>query len=79
MFMKKNKGHLTNQLHVLRAQKKWSQKYVAEKIGVSRQTIISVETNKYNPSLILSFQLARLFEVDINDIFTYTEGVEDNE
>ncbi|WP_370695798.1 helix-turn-helix transcriptional regulator (plasmid) [Priestia megaterium] len=71
--MTKHKGQLLNQLYVLRAQKRWSQRDVAEKVGVSRQTIISIEANKYNPSLILAFKLAQLFEVDIVDIFKYEE------
>jgi len=77
--MGKNKRVLSNRLHVLRAEKKWSQAEVAEKIGVSRQTVISIESNRYNPSLVLAFKLARLFEVDINDIFIYLEGCESNE
>ncbi|MFP3887058.1 helix-turn-helix transcriptional regulator [Priestia filamentosa] len=74
--MKDKKGELSNQLYVLRAQKRWSQRDVAEKVGVSRQTIISIEANRYNPSLILAFKLAKLFEVDIMDIFQYEENGE---
>lgn len=77
--MEKNKSVLSNRLNVLRAEKKWSQAEVAEKIGVSRQTIISIESNRYNPSLVLAFKLARLFKVDINDVFIYLEGCESNE
>ncbi|MEG9295998.1 helix-turn-helix transcriptional regulator [Mangrovibacillus sp. Mu-81] len=72
--MVKTSGKLSNQLHVYRAQRKWSQKEVAEKVGVSRQTIISIEANKYNPSIILCFKLANLFGVGIQDIFEFTEG-----
>ncbi|WP_227397038.1 helix-turn-helix transcriptional regulator [Jeotgalibacillus aurantiacus] len=71
--MVKHQGQLSNQLYVLRAQKRLSQKDVATIVGVSRQTIISIEANKYNPSLILAFKLANLFEVDIQDIFSYSE------
>ncbi|WLR41683.1 helix-turn-helix transcriptional regulator [Bacillus carboniphilus] len=73
----KEKGKLYNNLHVLRAQNKWSQKDVAEKVGVSRQTIVSIEANKYNPSLILAFKLANLFDVDINNVFEYKEEIKD--
>ncbi len=66
-------GELTNSLYVLRATKKWSQQEVADRLGVSRQTIASIEANKYNPSLILGFKIAQLFGVDINDVFQYTE------
>ncbi|MGD6894502.1 helix-turn-helix transcriptional regulator [Bacillus infantis] len=65
---------LANQLAVLRAARKWSQKEVADKVGVSRQTINSIEANRYNPSLILAFKLAELFGTDINEIFRYVEG-----
>jgi len=66
-----NEGVLTNRLAVLRAEKGYSQKEVAERVGVSRQTIVSIEKNRYNPSLKLAFELALLFDVDINDVFTY--------
>lgn len=71
--MGSKKGKLENNLYVLRAERRWSQKYVAEILGVSRQTIHSLESNKYNPSLMLTFQIAKLFEVEITDIFQYLE------
>ncbi|MFC0189465.1 helix-turn-helix transcriptional regulator [Fictibacillus aquaticus] len=64
---------LKNNLHVLRAEQKWTQQYVAEQLGVSRQTINSLEANKYNPSLILAFQIARLFGKEVTDIFSIEE------
>ncbi|SEQ51810.1 helix-turn-helix transcriptional regulator [Piscibacillus halophilus] len=67
----KTYGTLHNRLAVLRAENKWSQKEVADRVGVSRQTIVSLENNRYNPSLKLAFELAYLFECDINDIFRY--------
>jgi len=75
----KERGALRNRLAVLRAEKKWSQKVVAEKLGVSRQTIISLENNRYNPSLRLAFEIARLFEKDINDVFQYIVEGDKNE
>ncbi|HLS59722.1 MAG TPA: helix-turn-helix transcriptional regulator [Virgibacillus sp.] len=69
----KNKGTIQNRLIVLRAEKKWSQKTVAEKVGVSRQTILSLENNRYNPSLKLAFEIATLFERDINEVFQYVK------
>lgn len=71
-----NEGVLTNRLAVLRAEKGYSQKEVAERIGVSRQTIVSIEKNRYNPSLKLAFELALLFDVDIYDVFTYEKRKE---
>lgn len=55
----------------------YSQERLAAKLGVSRQTIISIEKGKYDPSLNLAFQLANVFEVSIEEIFVYEEkGVE---
>lgn len=62
-----------NKLKVLRAMHDLTQEQLAEKVGVSRQTVIAIESNKYNPSLNLAFKLARLFEVAIGDIFLYEE------
>ena len=60
---------MKNRLRVLRAEKKWSQALLAEKLGVSRQTINAIEIEKYDPSLKLAFSLATLFETTIEDIF----------
>ena len=62
-----------NKLKVFRAMRDLTQEQLAEKVGVSRQTVIAIESNKYNPSLDLAFKLARLFEVAIEDIFFYDE------
>lgn len=61
---------MTNQLRELRAAKEWSQGDLAEKLGVSRQTINAIETGKYDPSLPLAFKLARLFKLPIESIFS---------
>jgi putative transcriptional regulator len=60
---------MKNELKVLRAQRNWSQATLAEKAGVSRQTINAIETGKYDPSLPLAFTLARLFGHSIEQIF----------
>ncbi len=60
---------MKNQLRELRARKEWSQGDLAEKLGVSRQTINAIETEKYDPSLPLAFKIARLFKQPIEDIF----------
>jgi putative transcriptional regulator len=53
----------------------YSQERLAAKLGVSRQTIISIEKGKYDPSLQLAFQLARVFDTTIEDLFIYhTKG-----
>lgn len=76
--MNRDLTKLHNTLYYLRTKNRWSQKEVAEKVGVSRQTIISIESNKYNPSLILAFKLAEIFNVEITDLFQYTGTGEDN-
>lgn len=68
-----SKRRITNRILVLRAERGLSQKEVADLLGVSRQTIISLEKNKYNPSLKLAFDIALLFEVDLSDVFQYKE------
>jgi len=50
---------------------KWTQQGLARLVGVSRQTIITIEKGTYNPSLELAFKLARVFRVSIEEIFTY--------
>ncbi|MEI2446262.1 helix-turn-helix transcriptional regulator [Priestia megaterium] len=65
------KGALTNRISVLRAEMRWSQQELADRVGVSRQTIASLEANKYNPSLILAFEIAKHFNKDIYEVFEY--------
>jgi len=62
---------LSNRIRVLRAEKKMTQKELAEKVGVSRQTIISIEKGNYTPSLILGFDIAEVFNVRIDEVFQY--------
>lgn len=69
---------MDNKLETLRAQKGWTQQDLAERVGVSRQTIISLERGRYNPSIQLAFRLARQFEVTIEDIFIYSEEEEND-
>ena len=60
---------MTNRLRVLRAERNWTQADLAAQLGVSRQTINAIETEKYEPSLTLAFKIARLFELSIEAIF----------
>jgi putative transcriptional regulator len=60
---------LTNRLRLLRAERGWSQAEVAERLGVSRQTVNAIETRRYDPSLPLAFSIARLFGIAIEQIF----------
>lgn len=63
---------MNNRLRVLRAERNWSQAELAEKLGVSRQTINALETGKYDPSLILAFKVAHLFNMSIEEVFQPT-------
>lgn len=60
---------MKNHLRVLRAERGWSQADLAERLGVSRQTVNAIETGKYDPSLPLAFKIARVFGLTIEDIF----------
>lgn len=60
---------MTNRLRALRAERGWSQADLAERLGVSRQTVNAVETERYEPSLSLAFKIARLFGQKIEAIF----------
>jgi putative transcriptional regulator len=62
---------MKNELRILRAERAWSQGDLAEKLGVSRQTVNALETGKYDPSLPLAFKIARLFGRRIEDVFEY--------
>ena len=60
---------MKNCLKVLRAERDWSQADLADRLGVSRNSINAIETGKYDPSLPLAFRIARLFDRNIEAIF----------
>ncbi|MGY6627554.1 MAG: helix-turn-helix transcriptional regulator [Oceanicaulis sp.] len=60
---------MNNHLKTLRAERGWSQAHLADLLDVSRQTVISIENGKYDPSLPLAFKIARVFEQPIEAIF----------
>jgi putative transcriptional regulator len=60
---------MKNRIRVLRAEKGWSQADLAEKVGVSRNSINAVENDKFEPSLPLAFRIAESFELKIEDVF----------
>lgn len=60
---------MKNRLRELRLSRQWSQGDLAEKLEVSRQTVNSIETERYDPSLPLAFKISRLFKVPIEEIF----------
>ena len=61
---------MKNRLKELRAARSWSQQALATRLDVSRQTVISIERGKYDPSLPLAFKLAAVFEEPIEKIFS---------
>jgi putative transcriptional regulator len=60
---------MKNRIRVLRAELEWSQAQLAQRLGVSRQTVNSIETGRFDPSLPLAFGLARTFNRTIEEIF----------
>jgi putative transcriptional regulator len=65
-----------NRLKVLRAERDWSQQDLANHLGVSRQTINAIETEKYDPSLPLALKIGRLFGQRVEGIFSLDDGAE---
>ncbi|MFC6228301.1 helix-turn-helix transcriptional regulator [Paenibacillus allorhizosphaerae] len=55
----------------MRARRNWTQEQLSERIGVSRQTVISIESGRYNPSLELAFKIARAFQSTIEELFIF--------
>jgi len=63
---------VTNSIRALRAAHgEMTQADLAERIGVTRQTLIAIEQGKYSPTLELAFQIARVFGVALDDVFQY--------
>lgn len=64
---------IRNRLKVLRAERDWTQSDLADRVGISRQAVISIEKYKYTPSLELAFKIAQAFQVPIQEVFEYKE------
>ena len=60
---------MNNRLRELRAARRWSQADLADQLDVSRQTVSSIESGRYDPSLPLAFRIAAMFDLHIEDIF----------
>ena len=60
---------MENRLRPLRAERGWSQQKLADRLEISRQSINSIETGKYDPSLPLAFRISELFSLPIEEIF----------
>ncbi len=66
---------VTNSIRSLRfAAAEMTQAELADRVGVTRQTIIAIEQGRYSPSLEMAFQIARVFGVPIDEVFQYPEG-----
>lgn len=64
---------MKNRLRELRNERNITQEQLSQRVGVSRQSIVAIETERYDPSLQLAFKLAREFNCSIEDIFLYEE------
>nr|SFZ88936.1 Transcriptional regulator, Cro/CI family [Loigolactobacillus rennini] len=62
---------INNRIIVLRAERRWTQADLAKRVNVTRQTISSIERNKYNLSLKLAFQIAQALDSEIQDVFSW--------
>ena len=72
-----SKSSISNNIRKLRFfHNEMTQQQLAEKVGVTRQTIIAMEQDKYSPSLELAFRIARIFNVPLEEVFSY-EAKED--
>ena len=66
---------ITNRIRLLRfARDEMTQAQLAERIGVTRQTVIAIEQGRYSPSLEIAFQIARVFGVPLDEVFQYPDG-----
>jgi putative transcriptional regulator len=65
---------VTNSIRALRVAHDVTQADLAQRIGVTRQTVLAIEQGKYSPSLEVAFQIARVFGVGLDDVFQYPEG-----
>ena len=68
---------MKNRIKVYRALRNLTQEVLADQLGVTRQTILAIEKEKYDPSLELAFRISRLFKVPIEKMFLYDTGGED--
>lgn len=68
---------VTNSIRALRfTNGEMTQAQLAERVGVTRQTIIAIEQGRYSPSLEMAFRIARVFNVGLDDVFQYMDGEE---
>lgn len=70
--MGKGESFITNDIRALRARNgEMTQQDLADRVGVTRQTVHAIETNKYSPSLEVAFRISRVFGVQLEQVFSY--------
>jgi putative transcriptional regulator len=70
------KGKLDNRIRVFRAEHRLSQSDLAEKIGVTRKTISTIEVGRFVPSTIIALKIARYFGVPVEEVFSLADSAE---
>ena len=60
---------MKNKIRVLRAEKRWSQADLSEKVGVSRNSVNALENGRHDPSLSLAFRIASAFDLRVDEVF----------
>jgi len=73
------KGKLNNRIRVYRAEHRLSQADLAERIGVTRKTISTIEVGRFVPSTVIALKIARYFGVPVEDIFALNDDVDSSE
>ena len=71
---KKNRYSFDSKIHIYRATRRMTQQELADRVGVSRQSIMQLERNRYNPSMLLAYSIAQVFGVTIEDLFDFKEA-----
>lgn len=80
MLMKKDIGDsISNKVYEYRVLARLSQQELANQVGVSKQTIFVMEKGNYVPTLLLAYRISTFFNVDVNEIFTYVKGNDQND
>ena len=64
---------MNNNIRHLRETQNLTQQDLADKLGVSRQTIISLENGRYNPSIMLAYRISKIFDLNIEEVFLFEE------
>lgn len=75
--MGKAGSSISNRVRALRFEhREMTQADLAQRVGITRQTVHAIERNKYSPSLEVAFRISRVFQVPLEDVFQFSEGLE---